>query len=192
MGERRSAIRGDNELRMEVVTTQEQLLHAYLLRGICFMEEHGVKVQQTLDGNDYQATHVICYARDEPVGTARIRWFRDFAKFERSCVRQAYRTPHVVRACGLFVLNHAARKGYDKIITHATPKYARLWRQLLGFELVEDKEPVHFEGHPEPYLELIKYLTPPADAISAETDAHVLFRIEGFWDRPSEFEPAGM
>jgi hypothetical protein len=188
MDEARGVTRFDNQLRMEVVTTYEQLLHAYVLRGICFMEEHGVKAQQTFDGNDYQATHVISYIGDEPVGTARIRWFKDFAKFERSCVRRAYRTPQVVRASGLFVFDHVARKGYEKIITHATPKYARLWRQLLGFKQVEDKEPVYFKGHAEPYLELVKKLTPPQDAISTRTEASVLFRVEGFWDQPSEFE----
>jgi hypothetical protein len=192
MDETRGVTRFDNLLRMEVVTTYEQLLHAHVLRGICFMEEHGIKAKQTFDGNDYQATHVISYVGDEPIGTARIRWFKDFAKFERSCVRRAYRTPQVIRASGLFIFDHVARKGYERIITHATPKYARLWRQLLGFKLVEGKEPVYFDGHSEPYLELVKELTPPPDAISPRTEANVLFRVEGFWDLPSEFEAVEM
>jgi hypothetical protein len=61
-----------NQLRCEVVTTYEQMLHAYAIRSICFMEEHGVKARQTFDGNDYQSTHMIAYAGDEPVGTLRI------------------------------------------------------------------------------------------------------------------------
>src|SRR6202012_2394034 len=73
-----------NQIRCEVVTTYEQLLHAYAIRSICFMEEHGVKAQQNFDGNDYQATHVVVYAGEEPVGALRIRWFKDFAKFERT------------------------------------------------------------------------------------------------------------
>jgi hypothetical protein len=190
MDETRGSPRFDNQLRMEVVTTYEQLLHAHVLRGICFMEEHGIEAKQTVDGNDYQATHVISYVGDEPIGTARIRWFKDFAKFERSCVRRAYRTPQVVRESGLFIFDHVARKGYDKIITYASPKYARLWRQLLGFRIVEDKKPVYFSGHAEPYLKLVKELTPPPDAICPGTDANVLFRVEGFWDRPLESEMA--
>src|SRR5262249_32603176 len=62
-----------NQIRTEVVTTYEQLLHAYAIRSICFMEEHGVKAQQAFDGNDYQATHMIVYAGAEPIGTLRIR-----------------------------------------------------------------------------------------------------------------------
>jgi hypothetical protein len=77
-----SSARHDNLIRVEVVTTAEQLLHAHAIRAICFMEKHGVAARQTYDGNDYQATHIIVYAGEEPIGTARIRWFKDFAKME--------------------------------------------------------------------------------------------------------------
>jgi hypothetical protein len=179
-----------NQIRCEVVTTYEQMLHAYAIRGICFMEEHGVKARQTFDGNDYQATHMIVYAADEPVGTLRIRWFKDFAKLERTAFRENYRNPHVLKAFAFFVFDHVARKGYDKVITHAQPKYARLWRMILGFKNAEGKKPVYFDGHEEPYIELVRGLTPPANAISERTDATVLFRTEGYWDAPSEYETA--
>lgn len=181
--------RDHNSIRAEIVTSYEQLLHAYAIRGICFMEEHGVKARQTFDGNDYQATHVIVYAGDEPIGTLRIRWFKDFAKFERTAFRSAYRNSHVLKVLADFSFDHVARKGYDRVITHAQPKYARLWRIMFGFRNA-GKKPVYFEGHEEPYLELVKDLTPPANAISESTDATVLFRTEGYWDAPSEFEAA--
>ena len=177
-----------NQIRAEVVTTYEQLLHAYAIRSICFMEEHGVKAQQTFDGNDYQATHMIVYAGDEPIGTLRLRWFKDFAKIERMAFRQAYRNVHVLKAFVQFMFNHIARKGYDTVIAHAQPKYARLWRIAFGFKTVERKKPLYFDGHEEPYIELIKVLTPPENAISVSTDPAVMFRTEGFWDAPSEYE----
>ena len=136
-----------NQIRTEVVTTYQQMLHAYAIRSICFMEEHGVKARQTFDGNDYQATHMIVYAGDEPVGTQRIRWFKDFAKLERTAFREAYRNTHVLKASAYFVFDHVARKGYDKVITHAQPKYARLWRIVLGFKNAEGKQPLYFDGH---------------------------------------------
>lgn len=184
----RIVVPSHNQIRTEVVTTYEQLLHAYAIRSICFMEEHGVKAQQTFDGNDYQATHMIVYAGDEPIGTLRIRWFKDFAKIERMAFREAYRNTHVLKAFVFFVFNHIARKGYDKVIAHAQPKYARLWRIVFGFRTVERKKPLYFDGHEEPYIELVKELTPPENAISVSTDPAVMFRIEGFWDAPSEYE----
>ncbi|MGB9365487.1 MAG: hypothetical protein WCE79_05700 [Xanthobacteraceae bacterium] len=179
---------GHNQIRTEIVTTYEQLLHAYAVRSICFIEENGMKAQQMFDGNDYQATHVIVYSGDEPIGTLRIRWFKDFAKFERTAFRKAYRDPRVLKAAADFSFDHVARKGYDKIITHALPKYARLWRMLFGFKSADGKKPVYFEGIDEPCIELVKELTPPLNAISEHTDATVLFRTEGYWDAPSEFE----
>lgn len=180
--------RNHNQIRAEIVTNYQQLMHAYAVRSICFMEEHGVKAAHEFDGNDYQATHAILYSGDEPIGTLRIRWFKDFAKLERTAFRKAYRNTHVLKAFAYFVFEHVARKGYDKVITHAQPKYARLWRITLGFKNVEGKKPVYFEGHEGPYIELVKELTPPPNAISESTDGAVLFRTEGFWDAPSEYE----
>jgi hypothetical protein len=180
--------RQDNLIRVEIVTTPEQLLHAYAIRAICFMEEHGVTASQTYDGNDYQATHIIVYSGDEPVGTARIRWFKDFAKMERTSFRKAWRDPRTIKRCAEFIFEHISRKGYDRVITHAKPVYARLWQRMLGFRPASGKEPLLFDGHDEPYIELVKELTPPVNAITPETEASVLFRVEGYWDVRSTFE----
>ena len=186
----RGVSRDHNQIRIEIVTTYEQLLHAYAIRSICFMEEHGVPARHEFDGNDYQATHVIAYAGDEPIGTLRIRWFKDFAKFERTSFRRAHRDMRTVKAVAEFSFDHVARKGFDKVMTHAQPKFARLWRMSLGFKNAEGKKPVYFEGHEQPYIELVKELTPPPNAISERTDATVLFRIEGSWDAPWQYEIA--
>ena len=36
----------------------------------------------------------------------------------------------------------------------------------------------------------MKELTLPANAISQNTESAILFRIEGFWDVPADFETA--
>jgi hypothetical protein len=56
-------VRSDNEIDIQVVTTAEQFMHAIAVRAICFMEETGLSVSQTIDGNDYQATHFVIYAK---------------------------------------------------------------------------------------------------------------------------------
>lgn len=188
--ETKNAGRNHNSIRMEIVTSHEQLLHAYAVRSICFMEEHGVPARHEFDGNDFQATHIVVYSGEEPIGTLRIRWFKDFAKFERTSFRKDYRDTQILKMLANFSFEHVARKGFNKVITHAQPKYARLWRILLGFKNAEGKKPVYFEGHEQPYIELVKELTPPDNAISETTDSIVLFRTEGFWDAPSQFELA--
>lgn len=179
--------RSDNDIRTEIVTSAEQFMHAMAIRAICIMEEAALTADQAIDGNDYQATHVIVYAKREPIGAARIRWFRDFAKIERTAFRQAYRNPRVLKRSAEFIFDHVARKGYDQLVTHAEPKFARLWEMLLGFERVEGRPPMVLADH-EPYIEMIKRLRPPPDAITLHVDPKILFRVEGEWDQPGTFE----
>jgi hypothetical protein len=178
---------GHNAVRIEVVTSYEQLLHAYAVRSICFMEETGLAASQTFDGNDYQATHLIIYSGDEPVGALRIRWFHGFARIERTGFRQAYRSAAILRQTAAFAFEHIARKGYAQVYTHAKPVYARLWRKVLGFKET-GREPMLFKGHEEPYIELVRELDMPDNAITLDTDPNILFRVEGLWDAPSLHE----
>lgn len=177
---------GHNSFRAEIVTTMEQLQHAYSVRAICFMEETGLPVDHAFDGNDLQATHAVAYLNDEPVGALRVRWFSDFAKIERSAFRKSHRHPRYLKMCAEFIFDHIARKGYTKVITHASPEYARLWRGVLGFRIVEGKAPAIYHG--EPHVELIRDLVPPSDAISLASDVAVLFRTEGKWEIPAKHE----
>ena len=177
----------DLATRVVVVTDNEQLMHAYAVRSICFMEETGLTAQRAFDGNDFQATHIVVYAADEPVGAARIRWFNGFAKIERTAFRKAWRNPRILKQAADFIFEHAARKGYTKAITLAKPQYAMVWIRLLGFREVPGRPP-SLSGDGEPFVELIKDLTPAEDAISIDTDPSVLFRVEGSWHVPSAFE----
>ena len=123
--------RSDNDIRMQVVTSAEQFMHAIAIRAICFMEDTGLTADQAIDGNDYQATHILAYAKQEPIGATRICWFRDFAKIERTAFRPAYRSARVLKLCSHFIFDHVARKGYQLLVTHAEPKYARVWELVL-------------------------------------------------------------
>ena len=155
-----------NQIRPEIVTTYEQLLHAYAIRSICFMEEHGVKAQQTFDGNDYQATHVIVYSGEEPIGTLRIRWFKDFAKFERTAFREAYRNVHILKACAQSLRStmSPARASTRSSLTPSrnTPGCGG-WAS--GSRTPKARSRCIFDGHAEPYIELVKDITPPENAI---------------------------
>jgi hypothetical protein len=179
--------RTDNAIHVGIVTNSEQLLHAYAVRSICFMEETGLPARRAFDGNDFQATHIVAYCGDEPIGSCRLRWFSGFAKMERTGVRKEYRNVRVLKQTAEFIFAHVARKGYLKIVTLAQPKYAAVWVRVLGFRQIADRPPT-LSGDGEPFLELVKDLPVPADAISIDTEPNVLFRVEGSWHVPSAFE----
>ncbi len=177
---------GRNSFRVEVVKTMDQLIQVFALRAICFMEDTGLPFDHAFDGNDLQATHVVGYDGIEPVGTLRIRWFKDFAKLERTAFRKSHRGIPNIKLLLNFAFAHIARKGYPVAITHASPLYARLWRMHFGFQNVPGKPPVEYHG--EKYCELARPLEIPSNAIALDTDAAVLFRTEGEWDIPTKYE----
>lgn len=169
-----------NSTRISVVTNSEQLLHAYAVRSICFLEETGLPANFVFDGNDFQSTHIIVYAEEEPIGAARIRWFNDFAKIERTAFRKAHRNPRLLKLCADFIFDHAAQKGYSKALTLAKPQFAAVWIRLLGFRRMSS-EATTLAADGEQYYELIKDIVAPSDAISIHTDPNVLLQIEGSW-----------
>lgn len=181
-----SARPGCNSLRVEVVKAMEQLVQVFALRAICFMEDTGLPYDHAFDGNDLQATHIVEYDGIEPVGTVRVRWFRDFAKIERTAFRKSHRGIPNIKVLADFTFAHIARKGYPVAITHASPLFARLWRTHFGFRPVPGKPPVEYHG--EKYFELMRPLDVPENAIVPATDAAILFRIEGDWDTPAKYE----
>jgi len=176
---------GHNAFRVEVVTTPQQFLHVMGVRAICYTEDTQFPMDQAIDGNDYQCTHVIAYLGDEPIGAGRIRWFKDFAKIERTAFRPRFREMSYLKIYANFVFSHIAKKGYARAITHASPKYARLWRIILGMKLVNKPAATYFG---EEYVELVKELEVPQDAITSDSSVELLFRTEGTWERTGRYE----
>jgi hypothetical protein len=107
---------------------------------------------------------------------------------ERTCLRKAHRSNDMLRYCSSRIFKHISKKGYDRVIIHAKPKLARLWRSLLGFVPVNEKDAVLFDKQKEPYVELIKYIDSDENAITEHMDIAILFRIEGQWDTALEYE----
>ncbi|MGC9955131.1 MAG: hypothetical protein ABSD21_12755 [Rhizomicrobium sp.] len=180
---------GNNSLRFQVVTKMDQLVHVFAIRAICYMEDAGMPADHSIDGNDLQATHIVAYSADEPVGALRIRWFKDFAKIERSAFRRSHRNPRYLRLAAQFVFNHIARKGYRLVVTHAEPQYAEVWKRILGFEQAPDKPAANYFG--KPFVELFKELPIPENAITLDSSVAVLYRTEGEWDVPAKYEAPG-
>ncbi|MFO1246842.1 MAG: hypothetical protein U1E93_01175 [Alphaproteobacteria bacterium] len=179
---------GHNSIRVEIASSVEQLVQVFALRATTFWEENKYPYDLAFDKNDFQATHFITYMGDEPIGAVRVRWFKDFAKLERTAFRTAYRNIPTIKILADFVFAHVARKGYTQVITHAAPLYARLWRTHFGFRAV-NKAPAVYQG--EKFVELIRQLDAPADVVDLSSDVTVLFRTEGSWDAPGKYEAAG-
>lgn len=181
---------GSNSLRCVVATTPEHMRDIVIVRSICFVHELGISSSFIFDGNDQQATHFVFYDGDEVVGALRVRWFADFAKYERTCFRERYRQPFAIKRCIQMTFEHVARKGYTRVMTQSEPRLTRLWTKLFKFDVL-DNDPLEIAGHPEPYMTVVGTIPPAGDAITMASDSAMLLRVEGRWDAPGAFEAAG-
>lgn len=179
-----------NRIVVAPVTSSDQQRQALMIRGLSFFDGERINIRTIVDGNDFQATLFIATIDDEPIGSARVRWFKDFAKFERSCLLPKYRDPRAIAAIARQVFDHVAMKGYDQVITYAKPEFARMWSRLLGFEINHLKAESRLAISDEPYFELIKRLPASSDRITADSPMGLLERIEGFWHERVEYEIA--
>ena len=177
-----------NDIHFKLATTQLDMMHVAAVRGICNLEEVGVPAAHEFDQNDTFATHALGYLGDEPISTIRLRFFSDFVKLERACVRPKYRSRHILPKAIDTVARFAGPKGYRRIVTHAAPATARLWR-MFGFTISE-KPPAYFASHDHGYVELYKDIPVRNDAVTLDSDTAVLFRQETALDLPNAYELA--
>ena len=121
----------------KVVTNQEDLIKAFVVRGIVFIEEQGVPYKVEHDEHDFSATHVLGEMDGEPFAAGRIRAVGEYAKLERVAIRKSYRGKGLGHKLTEFMLLVAKEQGFKKFKVHAQ-SYLKDFYQKHGFEVVGD------------------------------------------------------
>ncbi|HYD98514.1 MAG TPA: GNAT family N-acetyltransferase [Alphaproteobacteria bacterium] len=172
-------------IRVTQARTFEELMHAVAVRAAVFLGEQSCPFYEEFDGNDFAGSQLVAYLGREPVGTMRIRYFADFAKLERLAVRREYRSLRLTRALATHAVELCRRKGFARVYGYAEPRVVSFWRRF-GFEPLEGAGPISFSGHS--YIPVVGVLEPAADRLALRSEAAVLNRPEGDWDRPGILE----
>jgi predicted GNAT family N-acyltransferase len=166
-----------------VARTIDDLMQAIAIRSMVYMGEQFCPYDEEFDGNDLAgATHLIARIGREPVGVVRLRWFADFAKLERLTVAPSCRGGAVPRALLDAAFELAAQKGYRQVMGHTQVRLAPVLMRLGKVKIRPNRKRFRFSDHE--YVETVRELTPPKDAITIDCDPLVLLRPEGAWDRP--------
>ncbi|MCL2597372.1 MAG: GNAT family N-acetyltransferase [Paludibacter sp.] len=116
----------------KIVSAADELLKAFFVRGIVFCEGQNCPYSVEMDGLDFSAIHFLAIVGDEPVATARIRFFRDYVKIERLAVRNSYRGIGIGKGMLNFVMNYIEGKGYRTMKMHAQAYLVRFYENF-GF-----------------------------------------------------------
>lgn len=178
--------RSPGPVKVRVVRTLDDFQKIVALRALIYMAEQDCPYDEEFDGNDLAgATHLLAEIGGEPVGCMRVRWFCDFAKVERSCVRPDFRSFRI----GWVMMDHAIdlirRKGYRKVLGHAQEHLVGYWERY-GLLPRKGRDPFAFSDRA--YREVLGIFPQREDALHLDVDPLVLDRPEGAWDRPGPLD----
>jgi predicted GNAT family N-acyltransferase len=176
---------GAKNIGVTVARNFDDLMRVAAIRNAVYIGEQECPYDEEYDGNDFSATHLIAYMGDEPAGCLRLRFFADFAKFERVAVRKEYRKSRVAIRLIQAGLQLCQKKGYRRVIGHAQTRLTSFWTRF-GFHPFEGRE--HFAFSDYDYVEMVAELNPDPDAIAITTDPYAVIRPEGRWHTPGILE----
>jgi len=176
----------DHPVTIRVARNMEDMQRIAVVRALVYMSEQDCPYDEEFDGNDLAgATHLLGESNGEPLGCLRIRWFADFAKIERVCVRNGHRSGRVARQMMTDAIEIIRRKGYKKFVGHVQEHLIPYWKRYgfihrahRGVFVFSDRAYAEMEGRPDPHPQ----------ALHIDTDPLILDRPEGDWDRPGPLD----
>ena len=120
-----------------VVSSFEDLIKVFVVRGIVFVEEQAVAYGEEMDAHEFSAVHILGEHRREPVAAGRIRIVDQWAKLERIAVRKRFRRLNYGHQLVDFMVAHAHRQGFRKLKMHAQARLVNFYQQH-GFQAQGD------------------------------------------------------
>lgn len=170
---------------IDFVRSMEGLSKVFALRAATYIAEQFCTYEEEFDGNDLCSTHLVASVTGDAAGCIRLRYFADFAKLERLCVRREYRGNGVKEALIEAAADHARAKGYGLLYGHARADLVAMWRGF-GFEPMAGRPRFRFANID--YVEILRELEPDAARIRLGLPPMMLTRPEGRWDEPGPLD----
>lgn len=163
---------------IKIVSLQKEFDDAMSIRKSVFVEEQGIAPELEFDGNDFCSTHIVAYVNNKPVGTLRIRYFKDFVKFERAAVLKEFRKTNVSQAMMQTAAKFCALKGYE--IAHGVCKKELLPRwSKSGVFPIKDATSVVQNGMT--LIPVEQKLPKTKERITPQTSLDIINQKEGNW-----------
>ena len=123
------------------VARPEDMTAVFVIRDRVFMVEQGISEADERDGRDKEALHLIAFAHETPVGTARILISDGTGKIGRVAVLKEHRGTGLGQALIRAALDELRRAGAHTAIlgaqTHALGFYRALGFTAVGVEYLD-------------------------------------------------------
>jgi predicted GNAT family N-acyltransferase len=121
-----------------IVTSLDDLIKVFIVRGIVFLEEQRVPYSIEMDEHEYSALHILGEIESEPIASGRLRFSGEWAKLERIAVRKQYRKKGFGHQLVEYMLQVARQRGFRKYKMHAQLQL-RDYYAKHGFKVQGDK-----------------------------------------------------
>jgi predicted GNAT family N-acyltransferase len=174
-----------SEIGITVARSFEDLMRVAAIRNAVYIGEQECPYDEEYDGNDLSAVHLLAYIGNEPVGCLRLRFFANFAKFERMAIRKEFRRSRAAIQLARAGFKFCQKKGYGRILGHIQEQLVPFWSRF-GFRVKPDSKRFIFSDFE--YVEIVAEVEPDPDAVTADADPYVLIRPEGRWHVPGVLE----
>ncbi len=172
-------------LTAAVVADINELTQAFAIRSAVYLVEQSCPYSEEFDGNDFAATHILGRVDGEPAGTVRVRFFGEFAKFERVSVLPRYRHGAIAKVMLDFTEDLCRHKGFRKIYGHSQIRLVPYWKRR-GYTPIEKNVKLVFSDHE--YVEVVQEFPPHAEEINLASNPYMMIRREGEWEKPGVLE----
>jgi predicted GNAT family N-acyltransferase len=176
---------GKKNIGITVARSFDDIMRVAAIRNAVYIGEQQCPYDEEYDGNDLAAAHLLAYIGDEPVGCMRLRFFADFAKFERVAVRPEFRKSRAAIQLVHAGLKFCQKKGYQRVLGHAQTRLTSFWTRF-GFRPLEGR--THFAFSDYDYIEMVADLERDPDAVAMGSDPYMMIRPEGRWHIPGILE----
>jgi predicted GNAT family N-acyltransferase len=103
----------------KIVISMDDLIKAFMVRAIVFIEEQNVAYMEEVDEHEFSALHILGEMDGEPMAAGRIRFLGEWAKLERIAVRRGWRGREYGHQLVEYMLMVARERGYTKFKMHA-------------------------------------------------------------------------
>lgn len=125
-------------MRIKIVTTPEEIKHAYFIRTTVFVDEQKVPMEEEIDEYEKDAIHFIGYAENKVVAASRLRFVDGYGKLERICILKPYRGRSYGKQIIEQMENEISKNGYIKAKLHAQT-HAKEFYEQLGYIVISDE-----------------------------------------------------
>jgi predicted GNAT family N-acyltransferase len=172
-----------------VARTSEDMMRVAAIRNSVYIGEQECPYEEEYDGNDFSATHLLAYIGNEPVGCLRLRFFADFAKFERMAIRKEFRKSRAAIQLARAGFKFCQKKGYRRVYGHIQERLIGFWSRF-GFRVMEGGKKFAFSDFD--YVEIVADIERDPDAVTIGADPYILIRPEGRWHVPGILERSAL